>query len=118
MVAAQVARQASLVQLKDTHDAHEETFTTSFGAKGVNMETASFFRSNYKESRTMQRIALFLNLANNSTIERIIIPRLALATVECLAYDPDLHMLVILTYMSLYTDALCKVLVARNEVTG
>ena len=117
-VAAQIARQASLVQLKDTTDSHEENFAIVFGAMGVNMETARFFRSDFEESGAMQRTALFLNLANDPTIERIITPRLALTTAEYLAYERDLHVLVILTDMSSYADALREVSAAREEVPG
>jgi len=84
----------------------------------VNMETARFFRSDFEESGAMQRTALFLNLANDPTIERIITPRLALTTAEYLAYERDLHVLVILTDMSSYADALREVSAAREEVPG
>merc|ERR1719437_264417 len=117
-VAAQIARQASLVQQKDTVDGHEDNFAIVFGAMGVNMETARFFRSDFEESGAMQRTALFLNLANDPTIERIITPRLALTTAEYLAYERDLHVLVILTDMSSYADALREVSAAREEVPG
>merc|ERR1711957_472855 len=117
-VAAQIARQASLVQQKDTVDGHEENFAIVFGAMGVNMETARFFRHDFEESGAMQRTALFLNLANDPTIERIITPRLALTTAEYLAYERDLHVLTILTDMSSYADALREVSAAREEVPG
>lgn len=117
-VAAQVARQASLVQQKDTVDSHEDNFCIVFGAMGVNMETARFFRTDFEESGAMQRTSLFLNLANDPTIERIITPRLALTTAEYLAYERDLHVLVILTDMSSYADALREVSAAREEVPG
>merc|ERR1711983_734977 len=117
-VAAQIARQASLVKLKDTMDSHEENFAIVFGAMGVNMETARFFRTDFEESGAMERTALFLNLANDPTIERIITPRLALTTAEYLAYEKDLHVLVILTDMSSYADALREVSAAREEVPG
>jgi V-type H+-transporting ATPase subunit B len=117
-VAAQVARQATLVAKKDTMDSHEDNFAIVFGAMGVNMETARFFRSDFEESGAMNRTALFLNLANDPTIERIITPRLALTTAEYLAYERDLHVLVILTDMSSYADALREVSAAREEVPG
>merc|ERR1712037_206935 len=117
-VAAQIARQASLVQQKDTIDGHDDNFAIVFGAMGVNMETARFFRHDFEESGAMQRTALFLNLANDPTIERIITPRLALTTAEYLAYERDLHVLVILTDMSSYADALREVSAAREEVPG
>jgi V-type H+-transporting ATPase subunit B len=117
-VAAQICRQASLVHVKDTLDSHEDNFCIVFGAMGVDMETARFFRNDFEESGAMQRTALFLNLANDPTIERIITPRLALTTAEYLAYERDLHVLVILTDMSSYADALREVSAAREEVPG
>jgi V-type H+-transporting ATPase subunit B len=117
-VAAQIARQASLVKLKDTQDSHEDNFAMVFGAMGVNMETARFFRNDFEESGSIARTALFLNLANDPTIERIITPRLALTTAEYLAYERDYHVFVILTDMSSYADALREVSAAREEVPG
>lgn len=117
-VAAQIARQASLVKVKDTQDSHEDNFAMVFGAMGVNMETARFFRNDFEESGSIARTALFLNLANDPTIERIITPRLALTTAEYLAYERDYHVLVILTDMSSYADALREVSAAREEVPG
>ena len=101
---------------KDVHDDHEDNFAMVFGAMGVNMETARFFRNDFTENGTMQRTALFLNLANDPTMERIITPRIALTTAEYLAYERDLHVLVILTDMSSYADALREVSAAREEV--
>jgi len=80
-----------------------------FGAMGVNMETAHFFCSNFEESSAMQHTALFLNLANDPTIERIITPCLMLTATKYLAYECDLHILVILTDMSSYANALYEV---------
>ena len=117
-VAAQIVRQSSLVQLKDTLDGHEDNFAVVFGAMGVNMETARFFRNDFEESGAMQRTCLFLNLANDPTIERIITPRLALSCAEYLAYERDMHVLCILTDMSSYADALREVSAAREEVPG
>ena len=99
-------------------DEHEDNFAIVFGAMGVNMETARFFRNDFEESGAMQRTVLFLNLANDPTIERIITPRLALTTAEYLAYEKDLHVLTILTDMSSYADALREVSAAREEVPG
>jgi V-type H+-transporting ATPase subunit B len=85
---------------------------------GVNMEVARFFRSDFEQNGSMERVVLFLNLANDPTIERIITPRLALTTAEYLAYERDLHVLVILTDMSAYADSLREVSAAREEVPG
>merc|ERR1712070_253983 len=83
-----------------------------------NMETARFFKQDFEESGSIARTALFLNLANDPTIERIITPRLALTTAEYLAYERDYHVLCILTDMSSYADALREVSAAREEVPG
>merc|ERR1711967_50270 len=109
---------ASLVKQKDCFDSHEVNFTVVFGAMGVNMETARFFKNDFQESGSMQHTALFLNLANDPTIERIITPRLALTTAEYLAYEREMHVLIILTDMSSYCDALREVSAAREEVPG
>ena len=76
---------------------------------GVNMETARFFRQDFEENGSLDRVTLFLNLANDPTIERIITPRLALTTAEYYAYQLEKHVLVILTDMSSYADALREV---------
>lgn len=117
-IGAQIARQAGLVQGKDVLDHHDDNFAVVFGAMGVNMETARFFRNDFTESGAINRTALFMNLANDPTIERIITPRLALTAAEYLAYERDLHVLVILTDMSSYADALREVSAAREEVPG
>jgi hypothetical protein len=111
-------RQSGLVQGKDVMDHSEENFAVVFGAMGVNMETARFFTKDFEESGAMARTCLFMNLADDPTIERIITPRLALTTAEYLAYERELHTLVILTDMSSYADALREVSAAREEVPG
>jgi len=120
-IAAQIVRQAGLVKQNikgSVMDDHEDNFALCFGAMGVNMETARFFRNDFQESGSMQHTALFMNLANDPTIERIITPRLTLTTAEYLAYERDMHVLVILTDMSSYADALREVSAAREEVPG
>lgn len=111
-------RQASLVKGKDIYDHSEENFAIVFAAMGVNMEVARFFRTDFEQNGSMERVVLFLNLANDPTIERIITPRLALTTAEYLAYERELHVLVILTDMSAYADSLREVSAAREEVPG
>ncbi|KAF9239181.1 hypothetical protein DTO013E5_7883 [Penicillium roqueforti] len=118
-LAAQICRQASLAKpTKDVHDGHEENFSIVFAAMGVNMETARFFKRDFEENGSMERVTLFLNLANDPTIERIITPRLALTTAEYYAYQLEKHVLVIMTDMSAYCDALREVSAAREEVPG
>ncbi|XP_035751942.1 V-type proton ATPase subunit B, brain isoform [Egretta garzetta] len=118
-IAAQQCRQAGLVKKsKDVMDYSEENFAIVFAAMGVNMETARFFKSDFEENGSMDNVCLFLNLANDPTIERIITPRLALTTAEFLAYQCEKHVLVILTDMSSYAEALREVSAAREEVPG
>ncbi|GAA6033579.1 hypothetical protein JCM8097_001466 [Rhodosporidiobolus ruineniae] len=130
-IAAQICRQAGLVDksgasdrnpegapTKGVHDGHEDNFSIVFAAMGVNMETARYFRQDFEENGSLDRVSLFLNLANDPTIERIITPRLALTTAEYFAYQLEKHVLVILTDMSSYADALREVSAAREEVPG
>merc|ERR1711896_14070 len=117
-IAAQVCRQAQLVKGKDVTDHSIDNFAIVFGAMGVNMETARFFKTDFEENGSMEQLVMFLNLASDPTIERIITPRIALTTAEYLAYDKDKHVLVIATDMSSYADALREVSAAREEVPG
>lgn len=110
-IAAQICRQAGLVN-------GESNFAIVFAAMGVNMETANFFRNSFEETGSLERTVIFLNLANDPTIERIITPRVALTAAEYLAYECGLHVLVIMTDMSSYADALREVSAAREEVPG
>jgi V-type H+-transporting ATPase subunit B len=117
-IAAQIARQASLVKGKDVTDHHVDNFAIVFGAMGVNMETARFFRNDFEENGSMENVVLYLNLANDPTIERIVTPRLALTAAEYFAYTLEQHVFCILTDMSAYADALREVSAAREEVPG
>ncbi|KAK8150523.1 Vacuolar ATP synthase subunit B [Beauveria asiatica] len=122
-IAAQICRQAGLVQKKGitnkgVHDGHEDNFSIVFGAMGVNLETARFFTRDFEQNGSLEKTTLFLNLANDPTIERIITPRLALTTAEYYAYQLEKHVLVILTDLSAYCDALREVSAAREEVPG
>lgn len=122
-IAAQICRQAGLVKRqgltsKGVHDGHEENFSIVFGAMGVTLETARFFTQDFEESGSMDHVTLFMNLANDPTIERIITPRLALTTAEYYAYQLEKHVLVILTDITSYCDALREVSAAREEVPG
>lgn len=119
-IAAQICRQAGLVELphSNVQDAHKDNFSIVFAAMGVNMETARFFKHDFQEDGSMERVTLFLNLADDPTIERIITPRLALTTAEYLAYTCDQHVLVLMTDMTSYAEALREVSAAREEVPG
>merc|ERR1712157_85512 len=134
-IAAQIVRQSGLVKQsknkfaekqedndqdddEEKVEEEEEDFAIVFAAMGVNMETASFFKQDFEENGSLEKVVLFLNLANDPTIERIITPRLALTAAEYLAYECGKHVLVILTDMSSYADALREVSAAREEVPG
>jgi len=119
-IAAQICRQAGLVQLPHSNiqDDHKDNFSIVFGAMGVGMETARFFTHDFQEDGSMERVTLFLNLADDPTIERIITPRLTLTTAEYLAYTCEQHVLVLLTDMTSYAEALREVSAAREEVPG
>ena len=107
-----------MVKQKDVHDHSNENFAIVFAAMGVNMETARFFKTDFEVYGSMDRVVLFMNLANDPTIERIITPRLALTTAEYLAYEEEMHVLTILTDMSSYANALREISAAREEVPG
>merc|ERR1739838_1215450 len=103
---------------RDVLDHSEENFAIVFAAMGVNLETARFFKTDFEVYGSMDRVVLFMNLANDATIERIITPRLALTTAEYLAYTEEMHVLTILTDMSAYANALREISAAREEVPG
>lgn len=122
-IAAQICRQAGLVkdhgsQGKDVMDYSSDNFAIVFAAMGVNMETARFFKQDFEENGSMENVCLFLNLAYDPTIERIITPRIALTAAEYIAYQCEKHVLVILTDMTSYAEALREVSAAREEVPG
>lgn len=110
-LAAQIARQARVL-------GKEEKFAVVFGAMGITFEEAQFFISSFRESGALQRSVLFLNLASDPAIERIATPRLTLTAAEYLAFDLNMHVLVILTDMTNYCEALREVSAARKEVPG
>jgi V/A-type H+-transporting ATPase subunit B len=113
-LAAQIARQSKvLATKKDT-----EGFAVIFAAMGITNEEALFFRKSFEESGALENIVTFLNLANDPTIERIITPRVALTTAEFLAFEKGMNILVILTDMTNYAEALREVSAARDEVPG
>merc|ERR1712235_120061 len=121
-IAAQICRQAGLVNKdgghNDTSNDGKSNFAIVFAAMGVNREAARFFKSDFEQRGNMENVVLFLNLANDPTIERIITPRIALTAAEYLAYQCEKHVLVILTDMSSYAEALREISAAREEVPG
>merc|ERR1712160_174254 len=102
----------------DIHDHDEENFAIVFAAMGVSETTARFFKTDFEVYGSMDRVVLFMNLANDATIERIITPRLALTTAEYMAYTQEMHVVTILTDMSSYANALREISAAREEVPG
>ena len=110
-LAAQIARQAKLLN-------SDEKFAVVFGGIGINSEEANFFMKEFESTGAIDRTAMFLNLASEPSMERIILPRLALTTAEYLAYEKNMHVLVILTDMTNYCEALREVSAAREEVPG
>ena len=110
-LAAQIARQAKVVGTK-------EPFAVVFAAMGITFEEANFFRESFKETGAIDRTVLFINLANDPAVERISTPRMALTAAEYLAFEKDMHVLVILTDITNYADALREVSAARKEVPG
>ena len=115
-IGAQICRQASLVKKKDVMDNSDENFVIVFAAMGVNLDTARFFQKDFEVHGSMEHVVLFLNLANDPAIERIITPRLALTTAEYLAYQRELHVLVIMTDMTSYANAVREISTAKEEI--
>ena len=110
-LAAQIARQAKVLGT-------DTKFAVVFAAIGITFEEADFFVSDFKRTGAIDRTVLFLNLANDPAIERIATPRMALTAAEYLAFDCGMHVLVILTDITNYAEALREVSAARKEVPG
>ena len=110
-LAAQIARQARVL-------GSDERFAVVFAAVGITFEEADFFISDFKRTGAIDRAALFMNLASDPAIERIAAPRMALTAAEYLAFDQDMHVLVIITDITNYAEALREVSAARKEVPG
>ncbi|MBQ3038880.1 MAG: V-type ATP synthase subunit B [Clostridia bacterium] len=110
-LAAQIARQAKVL-------GDDEKFAVVFAAIGITFEEANFFIEDFKRTGAMERTVLFINLANDPAIERIATPKMALTAAEYLAFDKGMHVLVIMTDITNYADALREVSAARKEVPG
>lgn len=110
-LAAQIARQAKVLGT-------ESKFAVVFAAVGITFEEADFFISDFKRTGAIDRAVLFMNLANDPAVERISTPRMALTAAEYLAFDKDMHVLVIITDITNYAEALREVSAARKEVPG
>lgn len=110
-LAAQIARQARVL-------GSDEKFAVVFAAVGITYEEADYFIRDFRETGAITRTVLFTNLANDPAIERISTPRMALTAAEYLAYDLGMHVLVIITDITNYCEALREVSAARKEVPG
>ncbi len=110
-IAAQIARQAKVL-------GKEETFAVVFAAMGITSEEANFFIKDFENTGALERAVLFLNLADDPSMERVITPRMALTAAEYLAFTLDTHVLVILSDMTNYCEALREISSAREEVPG
>ena len=110
-LAAQIARQA---KVRGT----QEPFVVVFAAMGITFEESDFFVKSFQETGAIDRTVLFVNLANGPAVERIATPKMALTAAEYLAFEKDMHVLVILTDITNYADALREISAARKEVPG
>lgn len=110
-LAAQIARQATVLN-------SEENFAVVFAAMGITYDEAEYFMDSFRETGAIDRSVMFINLANDPAIERLATPKIALTAAEYLAFEKDMHVLVIMTDMTNYCEALREVSAARREVPG
>ncbi|MBI2147614.1 V-type ATP synthase subunit B [Candidatus Woesearchaeota archaeon] len=110
-IALQIARQAKVA-------GEESNFVVVFAAMGITNEEAQYFIKDFEETGALERSVVFLNLADDPAVERLVTPRLALTAAEYLAYEKDMHVLVILTDMTNYCESLREIGAAREEVPG
>lgn len=111
-IAAQIVKQARIA------DEAGQQFCIVFAAMGVKNDVADYFKRSFDEAGVMEKVVMFINLANDPIIERIVTPRCALTAAEYLAYDHNIHVLVILTDMSAYCDALREFSSSKGEIPG
>lgn len=110
-LAAQIARQAKVLGGK-------ESFAVVFAAMGITFEEVKFFMNDFERTGTIEKMVGFMNLADDPAIERIITPKMALSVAEYLAFEENMHVLVVLTDMTNYCEALREISAARNEIPG
>ena len=110
-LAAQIARQAKVV-------GSDDEFAVIFGAMGITHEEANFFMRDFERTGALEKVTVFMNLADDPAIERILTPKMALTTAEYFAFELGMHVLVILTDLSNYCEALREISAARDEVPG
>jgi V/A-type H+-transporting ATPase subunit B len=113
-LAAQIARQAKVL----AKESEGSEFAVIFAAMGITHEEANYFMRDFEQTGALERVTVFMNLADDPAIERIITPRMALTTAEYLAFEHDMHVLVILTDLTNYCEALREISAAREEVPG
>ena len=109
-LAVQIVRQAKI------QDANEDNFAIVFAAMGVKYDVAEYFKESFRKGGVLDRVVMFLNLANDPVVERIVTPRCALTASEYLAYEKDMHVLVILTDMTSYAEALREISSSKGEI--
>jgi len=117
-LALQIARQATVPEEAGEDDEGGSEFAVVFGAMGITAEEANEFMADFERTGALERSVVFLNLADDPAVERTVTPRLALTTAEYLAFDKGYHVLVILTDMTNYCEALREIGAAREEVPG
>ena len=110
-IALQIARQAKVV-------GKQENFVVIFAAMGITNEEAQYFINDFEQTGALERSVVFLNLANDPAVERLVTPRMALTAAEYFAYEQDAHVLVILTDMTFYCESLREIGAAREEIPG
>ncbi|MEK6892037.1 MAG: V-type ATP synthase subunit B, partial [Nanoarchaeota archaeon] len=110
-IALQIARQAKVL-------GKQENFVVVFAAMGITNEEAQYFINDFKQTGALERSVVFLNLANDPAVERLVTPKMALTAAEYFAYEHDAHVLVILTDMTNYCDSLREIGAAREEIPG
>jgi V/A-type H+-transporting ATPase subunit B len=116
LLAAQIVRQATLGAPAGEKGKQAEDFAIVFAAMGVKHDVADFFKNSFAESGALSRVAMFLNLADDPPVERLITPRAALTLAEYLAFEKGMHVLVVLTDMTNYCEALRQISNIRGEV--
>ena len=110
-IGAQIARQSKLMR-------EEDEFAVIFAAMGITFEEANYFISDFRRTGAIEKAVLFMNLADDPVIERIATPRIALTAAEYLAFEHDMHILVIMTDMTNYCEALREISASRKEIPG
>ncbi len=115
-LAAQIVRQAKLLFHGEGKADSQESFALVFAAMGVSHSDARFFEESFKESGVLGQVVTFINLADDPPIERLILPRVALTCAEYLAFDLDMHVLVVMTDMTYYAEALREIATGKGDV--